>query len=133
MERIGSMKRKSLFSPVLVFTLVVGAMVAQAQQGVVVRIPFAFTVASNELPAGKYRIRPNGNSGGLTIRNVDTNEGVNVPALTRISSRDEKTPQLVFDKAADKNYLAEVYIPGMDGYHLQGAPGKHSHTKVGGE
>lgn len=39
-------------------------------------------------------------------------------------------PQIVFDKTESEYYLAEVHIPGIDGFDIRHAPGEHSHTRV---
>ncbi len=127
------MKRRLLFvSSVIAIVLSVGGMAAWAQNSGAVKIPFVFTAGDKELPAGQYTIRPNANGNGLTVINLDTNVTVIVPVLTRLSARPGKSVQMVFDKTEDKSFLTEVYFPGMDGFHLQGAPGKHAHTKVEG-
>ncbi len=60
---------------------------------------------------------------------MDTGASVKVAFLTRLSSR-EGNPQVVFDKDGDTYFLSEIYLAGKDGYHLQGAPGRHTHVKV---
>jgi hypothetical protein len=127
------MKSKQVLAVASVFVIAlwVGGVLAWAQKSAVVDIPFTFIVGSTELPAGKYEIKPNESANGLVVRSVGKGETVNVQILTRISSRGESTAQVVFDKSDDKRYLAEVYLPGTDGFHLQGAPGKHTHTSIG--
>ena len=48
-----------------------------------------------------------------------------------LGQRPANESSVTFDKVGDAYYLAEVYISGSDGYHLQGAPGPHTHVKVG--
>ncbi len=129
------MKNKQVLAVTSAFVIAlwVCGVMAWAQSSTVVDVPFAFVVGKTELPAGKYEIKSNESANGLVVRSVDKGETVNVQILTRISSRGEKTAQVVFDKTDDKRYLAEVYFPGTDGYHLQGAPGKHTHTRLTGK
>jgi hypothetical protein len=115
---------------VLALVLSLGSMVAVAQKSSAIKIPFAFWIGDQQLQAGQYSFKPNENMNALVVHNVDKNQSVNVPVLTRLSPRPERSVQLVFDKADDKNFLSEVYFPGMDGFHLKGAPGKHTHTKL---
>jgi hypothetical protein len=97
----------------------------------VVSIPFAFYVGNEQLQPGKYEIKPSdATASHLTLRRVDNNDTLQVQILTRISNRGGRDAQIVFDKTEDRSYLAEIYIPGIDGFHLQGAPGRHTHTKL---
>ena len=124
------MRQSVLVFVVVLFVLGV-SVVAFAQQAATVDIPFPFIAGTTEMPAGRYQIKqsdPAANN--LSIRRMDNNNTIQVPVLTRISDRGETTAQVVFDKTEDKNYLSEVYIPGIDGFHLQGAPGKHTHRKI---
>ena len=93
-------------------------------------IPFAFMAGGREMPPGSYELSvPVGNATVLTVRNAKNGEAVQVPVLTRVSARPD-APVLYFDRDDNKSYLAEVYFPGADGVHLQGAPGKHTHARV---
>ncbi len=96
-------------------------------QDLVTDIKFPFRAGSDSLPAGKYKIQAG--DVNLTIRNMDTGATIKVPFLTRLSSREGK-PELVFDKEGETFFLSEIYMAATDGYHLQGAPGKHTHVKV---
>jgi hypothetical protein len=101
-----------------------------AQSGVAkVEISFPFQVGDKEMPPGNYEIRsaPSGNF--LVIRSSADGQSTQVPVITRISSRAKETA-LYFDKSDGKSYLSEVYFGGMDGFHLKGSPGKHTHMKV---
>jgi hypothetical protein len=100
---------------------------ALAQNVVRAEVPFTFMAGSKEMPAGAYEFSVTPNN-VLRVRGNKGAEAI-VPILTRVSARPD-APVLYFDKAEDKSYLAEIYFPGADGVHLQGAPGKHTHTKV---
>ena len=116
---------------VALLALGIGSSLAYAE-ALVADIQFPFKAAGNELPAGKYRIETNLQMEELVIRNAVTGKGLILPFTTRLSSRSENDALIVFDKAGDQYYLSEVYMPGIDGFQLQGAAGKHSHVKVKG-
>ncbi len=104
---------------------------AIAASKVVVEVPFEFTAGNQNLPAGTYHfIEPTSGMNSLTIRNAASGESFMVPVITRLSRKNGDAPAVVFDKVGDMHYLSEVYIPGMDGFHLPGHPGKHEHVTV---
>lgn len=118
---------------VLAFTLLtfaIGASLAYAE-ALVVNIDFPFTAGKAAFPAGKYRIE-NSPTEEITIRNMDTGKGGMVPFTTRLSSREDSQGLVVFDKEGDHYYLSEIYMPGIDGFAVKGASGKHAHVKVKG-
>ncbi len=114
---------------IALLALGIGSSLAYAQS-VVANIQFPFKAGGNNLPAGKYRIETNSQMEELVVRNVDTGRGVVVPYTTRLSPRNDEQALVVFDKAGDSYYLSEVYIPGIDGFEIPGATGKHTLVKV---
>jgi hypothetical protein len=104
-----------------------------AKPGGWVQIPFEFVANGKELPAGKYLIAPQEqNPRILVIRSEKGAESVLLPVITRLSAPESSEPRVVFDKAGEKRYLSEVYLPRMDGFQLAGAPGEHTHQNVKG-
>jgi hypothetical protein len=61
---------------------------------------------------------------------VKTNDRTLVRVITRLADLGGTEPKIVFDKTEKASYLAEVHLPGMDGFDVQHAPGEHSHTMV---
>lgn len=96
---------------------------------VVASVQFPFKIAGKEYPSGKYRINANVQNDELTITNMATQKRDILPFATRISAREGES-ELVFDKQGDQYYLSEIYMPGIDGFELHGATGKHTHVKV---
>ena len=93
---------------------------------------FKFMVGKEEAPPGSYKVEAMpGGQNYLAVRNAETGHVFYVPILTRISAKSATEASVVFDKVGETYYLAEVYIAGGDGFHLQGAPGAHKHVKVG--
>ena len=96
-----------------------------------VKIPFSFFVNGKEMPAGRYEIRTEGEGADrLVLRDTAGGGASLLPVMTRLASTDAAKGQVVFDTADGKNYLSEVHFPGIDGFALTGAPGKHTHAKV---
>ena len=101
-------------------------------QSLVVDVPFAFKAGDKEFAAGSYKIQPMKQSQNtISFRNTKTGETTLVPFITRLSPRGPGAGNVVFDKVGGQSYLSEVYLPGLDGFHLQGAPGEHTHAVLG--
>jgi hypothetical protein len=98
----------------------------------VANVNFAFYADGKLLPAGSYEFRPTRGNTAKTLDIVDTKtkQTWSVPILTSISKKQASEGGVVFDQAENKNYLSEVYIPGMDGILLKGAPTKHVHVVI---
>lgn len=116
----------------VLFGLVAGVASAQGAKKVVFETSFGFVVNDKVMPAGRYEIEALTGQGpmSLVIRNLGTNDKMIVKTATRLADLGGKEPTIVFDKTADTQYLAEVHIPGIDGFDVQHAPGEHGHTKV---
>jgi len=127
---------KRFFSAVgvasVLFALVAGVAAAQSARKMQFETSFAFLVNDKQMAAGRYEleVQPGQGPSMLTLRNVKTNDKVIVNTITRLADLGGSEPQIVFDKTQDSNYLAEVHIPGMDGFDVQHAPGEHSHRRV---
>jgi len=99
--------------------------------GVVANIEFSFHAGGKLLPAGTYEIKPTTTlENVLSVTNTKTGQSIVVPIVTSISKKLPSEGQIVFDKAGTDYYLAEVYVPGMDGLLVNGAPGQHTHVSV---
>ncbi len=124
------MKGSSLvISAALLLILGICASLAYADT-VVADIQFPFMAGGKEYPAGKYQIDTGAQMEELILRSEATGKGGLLPFTTRLSQREPDKTELVFDKAGDKYYLSEIYMPGIDGFELKGASGKHTHIKV---
>jgi hypothetical protein len=88
-----------------------------------------FIADGKEYLAGDYEISQQGESvSRLALRNLKTNETFSVNVITRLAQSKDDQSSVTFDKVGDTYYLSEVHIAGVDGFHLQGAPGHHQHT-----
>lgn len=92
-------------------------------------VPHSFMVDGKEYPAGGYEIyQETSSTSQLTLRNLKTNEKASVRFITRLAQLAGNQSSVAFDIAGDTYYLAEVHFAGVDGFHLQGAPGPHTHA-----
>jgi hypothetical protein len=108
-----------------------GVTLAQVTETLTFEAPYPFLVSGREMPAGGYELDLLWRSPGLMqLRNLQTEESIFIQSISRVSERADGEALLVFDKYQETYYLAEVHVPGVDGFHLQGAPGKHTHTRV---
>jgi hypothetical protein len=123
---------KKQFVAVLAMILIGGLLSAVAPQGIraVADIPFSFIAAGKTLPPGNYQFNPGKVPNEIVIRNNKTSESVMVPLLTRLSPKSEAEPVIVFDKVDNDHYFSELYLPGLDGYAVQGYKGEHTHVQL---
>ena len=92
----------------VVLSLLLNATGAYAQAVAKADVPFAFTVAKNQMPAGRYTIMTDGQA-AITIQNRDT--GASVLSLIRTESPSNASPKLVFHKLRNQYFLAQVWGP----------------------
>jgi len=123
--------KRQLFGVLGVFILLgwLGGVSFAATTRVSVNIPFSFMADGKSYPAGSYEILEE--SSQLRIRSVNsTAQGNYLNYYTRTFQLPGSETMVVFDKVGDQAYLAEIHIAGQDGFHLQGAPGPHSHVMI---
>ena len=135
------MKRAALVSAgVIVFGLVAGAASAYAQA--TFKIPFKFQVGGNKLLAGEYSIGQKDDK-HLVLQQISTGTEVLVELTSRLPQPAVAEPQLVFDMVGnfEPSYteymteyrLAELWLPGQDGYLVSALKGAHGHQTVKGQ
>ena len=124
------MRKSSLVvSAIVLFAFALCASLAYAD-ALVAKVQFPFKAGGIEYPAGTYRIETIATMESLKILHEETTKSGIVPFLTRLSEREGEKGMLVFDKVGDQCYLSEIYIPGIDGFEVKAAAGKHTHVKV---
>jgi hypothetical protein len=104
-------------------------------QSTQVRIPFAFHIGEKTLPAGTYTLQVDpANPGKVKLTNQGTKAIAEAPVQTRLAWISDPPPEshLVFDKADEQHYLAELWIPGTDGFFLGGTGSMHTHVVIHG-
>ena len=137
------MKRAALVSVgVIVFGLVAGAASAYAQA--TFKIPFKFQVGGNKLLAGEYSIGQKDDK-HLVLQQISTGTEVLVEFTGRLPQPQPAVaePQLAFDMVGnfEPSYteymteyrLAELWLPGQDGYLVSALKGAHGHQTVKGQ
>ena len=88
-----------------------------------VNIPFKFTIATKELPAGKYEVlKANGRETHLQFRNLQTNASIYVAIIERLAETDPAAKhgaRVVFDTVGGQKILSEFWPANdADGYLL---------------
>jgi hypothetical protein len=109
------------------------AVAAVYGQNALLRAPidFPFVVGSKTLPAGTYDFARDDASSVFKVTG-----GKNMAAaqiLTRLALEMHTSPadgHIVFDKIGDVYTLAEIWVPGQDGYVLAVTKAKHEHRVV---
>jgi hypothetical protein len=94
-----------------------------------VKIDFQFTAGGKVLPPGEYEFTAVNNDQDIRIQGEGKNSAT-VNVITRLAAEIHSTPQdahLVFDVVGGTDTLAEIWIPGQDGYVLQVTKAKHTH------
>ncbi len=114
------MRKQILAVVVGVVALVLGGSFAWAAETTSVEVPFSFFVNNREMPAGTYEIRVEGDSQNyVMIQSGDRRETALALVRERLEQNAPELSRVVFDKTADgKTFLAQVYIPGEDGFVL---------------
>jgi hypothetical protein len=136
------MKRSVIMAiAALTFVLIAGSAVTYAQG--TFKIPFKFQAGGKKLPAGDYWVAQKG-EGQIAIRKEPGGEEVLIPFSQRLEQAQPplEEPQLVFDAVGNfepsyteyvtEYILAEVWIPGADGYLVHTTKGAHQNKIIKG-
>ena len=127
---------------VLGFILAVGAPLAFGQA--TFKIPFEFQAGGKKLPAGDYVVA-RGGEGQITLRQESTGKEFQVAFTQRLAQPTPPLvePQLVFDEVGnfEPSYteyftvylLAEVWLPGEEGFLVHTTKGAHKNKIVKGQ
>jgi hypothetical protein len=96
----------------------------------VVEVPFPFEAGTKTLPPGRYDIEQPSRE-LLTFRSA---KGIvaEIPIITRLAKASTPVAEakVVFDKAGDKYYISEIWIPGADGFLVGATREVHTHETV---
>lgn len=110
------------------------AVAAAYGQNAVVRaqIDFPFIVEGKTLPAGTYDFAQDESASVFRVSDGGKNQAV-AQILTRLAAGMHTSPadgHIVFDKIGDAYTLAEIWIPGQDGYVVAVTKAKHEHKII---
>jgi len=132
----------SIIAAALVFGFIAGGSALYAQG--TFKIPFKFEAGGRKLPAGDYWIAARDEK-QLALRRGSGGEEVLIPFTGRLSQPNPALaePQLVFDMVGnfEPSYteyvtdyvLAELWLPGADGFLVRAMKGAHQHQTIKGE
>ncbi|HOW86509.1 MAG TPA: hypothetical protein P5119_11660 [Candidatus Aminicenantes bacterium] len=135
------MKRQAAALAALALFLAAGAVTAFAQAAF--KVPFPLKAAGKNLAAGEYAV-VKAPDGGLVLKQAATGRETPLAVLERIPQPAPPVaePRLVFDEVGDfaPSYteyitvyvLAEVWLPGEDGYRVHVTKGAHKTKAVSG-
>jgi hypothetical protein len=137
------MKRKIIgIIAALAFSLIAGGAVTYAQG--TFKIPFKFEAGGKKFAPGEYWVARKG-EGQLVLRLESKGEEVSIPFIEKLAQPQPpiEEPQLVFDMVGnfEPSYseyvtdylLAEVWLPGEDGFLVLATKGAHQHQAVKGQ
>ncbi len=129
------MRHKALWAAgSFIVALLAVSLFAQTPQ-VRAQIDFAFAVENKVLPAGTYDFIRDDTASVFRVTDEGKNEAV-APVQTRLAALMPgmpNKPEVVFDKIGDTYKLAEIWIPGEDGYAITVTKAKHEHKIVVGK
>lgn len=119
----------SLFVAALVVFSLGGNELSAQSPSLTIEVPYEFTAGDTILPAGSYRIqRAKGSLNSLAFQNLETQDIFLIPFLSRVSEKKKaEEAEVVFKKHGGKSYISEIYLTGMEGFHLPGGPAEHDH------
>ncbi len=115
---------------VLVSTVALG--MAQTKTAVIADVPFAFLVGNQSLPAGTYEFSAGDNLEVINVTNTKGKDSALTAVITRLGKRSDNEASVIFDVAGTNHYLSEIFVPGLDGFLVKGAPSKHTHISIKG-
>lgn len=113
------------------------ALIAAASSKAHFEVSFGFKAADKVHPGGKYEITYEEGDNHFNLRNLKTGKVTIVTFASRSEGRGMckscakpvGEAELVFQQNEGAPYLADVYMPHSDGFHLGAAPGKdHKHV-----
>ena len=117
---------------------------ATASDQATFKVPFPIKAAGKSLAAGEYAVARTA-EGGLVLRQASTGKEIPVAVIERIPRPEPPAdgPRLIFDEVGDfaPSYteyvtvyvLAEVWLPGEDGFRVHLTKGAHKTRAVTGE
>jgi len=126
----------------LAFVLIAGGTLVYAQGAF--KIPFKFEAGGKKFPPGEYWVAPKGD-GQLALRQESTGAEVLIPFIKRLEQPKpaNEEPRLVFDMVGnfEPSYteyvtdyvLAELWLPGEDGFLVHTLKGAHQSQTVKGQ
>lgn len=112
-----SMDRKTfpfLIMLALLLPLMATHVVAQKSHELVANIPFDFTVCREQLPAGKYKVRPiSGANPKVVLVASEDNRSVEIVCTRDVKGqKPAATGKLIFNRYGNQYFLSELWLQG---------------------
>ena len=111
MKRITSIIVGSLFAILISGGLLTTAH-AQYDPGIIVNIPFAFSVEGQDIAAGTYRLQLMSSSFLMSIRNVNTGKEQIITVRPEEDRNVVSQGRLIFQLCEGYSYLTEIHVSG---------------------
>jgi hypothetical protein len=108
------MKTRALvIAGMMALTAMANTRVAQAQEPLVVNIPFDFVAGTAQLPAGEYSVKVSGPTQSvLLISRKDAAMSAFINTNPAVSSAPQTESKLIFNRYGDRYFLAQVWQEG---------------------
>ena len=98
---------------ILVLAFMAATQVAQAQEPLLVSIPFEFTAGRMLLPAGEYTVANfTPDSAILLIQRTDRNAATSASSFATASNAPQTHSKLVFHRYGNRYFLSQVWVAG---------------------
>jgi hypothetical protein len=106
-------KRAFVTATLFVFSIIVAAQVAQANEPMLVNIPFAFVAGNATLPAGEYRVEKlDSNSAVILVRCSDASAAAMVLSNGTQAREPQTQSKLVFKRYGNRYFLSQIWKAG---------------------
>ncbi len=112
-DEVPMKKRAFVTVTLFVLSIIVAAQVVQADQLMLVNIPFSFVAGNVTLPAGEYRVQKLDRNSGVLLINR-SNPGAAVMVVTHAAQAKElqRESKLVFNQYGNRYFLSQVWSAG---------------------
>jgi len=98
---------------VMALTAMASTRVAQAQQPLIVNVPFEFVAGGKTLPAGEYSVKVSGPQRTLlVIDRQDASASVFIGANSVVATEPQAESKLIFNRYGDRYFLSQVWTAG---------------------
>lgn len=117
-------KRIFVLASLFVLSIMVAAQVAQAEQPMLVNVPFEFVAGNVTLPAGEYRVQKlERNAGILLINSSDPRAAVMLVTHAAQAREPQTESKLIFNRYDQRYFLSQVWTAGSNlGRQLSKSP-----------
>jgi hypothetical protein len=108
------MKTRALvMAGMMALTAMAFTRVAQAQEPMVVNIPFDFVAGNTQMPAGEYSVKTSGPTKSLlVISRDDSTASAFINTNAAVASEPKSESKLIFNRYGDRYFLSQVWTAG---------------------